>query len=255
MTDEANAGGENNTAAPDLNLVIPIANTATTEGGDDLTVTIDLAAIPQDARLELLKSAVRTSVTNRVNVAMVRNRAARAPFVAWAAYEAAIAADPLQTAVAKPEGDKPTGDAPVALDPIAKANEAVADLLKGELRQAGKKGEGRKRKSADPLVTAVTGVVVRAVFDANKAAGRKVDDGKGGTRPYGFPDATKEVGGNGIAYLNAQIDAKVAAAPEGERDELRKQLEKQRDSRYIEPAQVMLGLKTSKAQSALPSIL
>jgi hypothetical protein len=112
MTDEANAGGENNTAAPDLNLVIPIANTATTEGGDDLTVTIDLAAIPQDARLELLKSAVRTSVTNRVNVAMVRNRAARAPFVAWAAYEAAIAADPLQTAVAKPEGDKPTGEAP-----------------------------------------------------------------------------------------------------------------------------------------------
>jgi hypothetical protein len=38
-----------------------------------------------------------------------------------------------------------------------------------------------------------------------------------GTRPYSFPDATKEVGGNGIAYLNAQIDAKVAAAPEGER--------------------------------------
>jgi hypothetical protein len=240
---------------PDLNLVIEIANSAVTEGGSNRDVAIDLAQIPQEARLELLKSAVKTTVNNRVNVAMVRNRAARAPFVAWAAYEAAIAADPLQTAVAKPEGDKPTGEAPAALDPIAKASEAIADLLKGEIRAQAAKGKGRTRKTADPLTTAITGVVVRAVFEANKAAGRTVDNGKGGTRPYGFPDATKEVGGDGLAYLNKQIDAKVSAAPEAEQAELRKQLEKQRDTRYVEPAQVMLGLKTSKASAALPSIL
>lgn len=252
MTDEANnAGGE----APDLNLAIEVANTAETEGGDNKTVTIDLAAIPQEARLELLKSAVRTSVTNRVNVAMVRNRAARAPWTAWAAYEAAIAADPLQTAVAKPEGDKPTGEAPAALDPMAKAAEAIADLLKGELRSGGKKGEGRARKTADPLTVAVTGVVVRAVYDANKAAGRKViADGK--ERAYGYPDATKEVGGDGIKYLNAQIDAKVAAVPEAEQAALRSQLEKRRDDQYINPAKIMLGqTASSKKGGELPSIL
>lgn len=242
-------------ASPELNLVIEVANSAVTEGGSNRDVAIDLAQIPQDARLELLRSAVRTVITNRVNVAMVRNRAARAPFVAWAAYEAAIAADPLQTAVAKPEGEKPTGEAPAALDPIAKANEAIADLLKGELRAQAAKGKGRSRAPKDPLVQAVTNVVTRAVFEANKAAGRKITGTDGKERPYGFPDATKEVGGDGIAYLNAQIDAKVSAAPEGERDELRKQLEKQRDTRYIEPAQVMLGLKQSKASAALPSIL
>jgi hypothetical protein len=245
----------NTEAAPDLNLAIEVANTATTEGGENQTVSIDLAAIPQDARLELLKAQVRTIVTNRVNVAMVRNRAARAPYLAWAAYDAAQAADPLQTAVPKPEGDRPTGEAPAALNPLEKAGEAIADLLKGELRQQGKKGEGKSRAPKDPLVAAVTNVVTRAVYEANKAAGRTVDNGKGGTRPYGFPDATKEVGGDGIKYLNAQIDAKVAAAPEAEQAELRKALEKQRDTRYIEPAQIMLGVKQSKAQAALPSIL
>jgi hypothetical protein len=246
---------QTNEQQPDNTLAIEVANTATTEGGDNQTVTIDLAAIPQDARLELLKSAVRTAVTNRVNVAMVRNRAARAPFVNWAAYEAAMAADPLQTAIAKPEGDKPTGEAPAALDPIAKANEAIADLLKGELRSAAKKGEGRSRAPKDPLVQAVTNVVTRAVFEANKAAGVKVKVEGKPDRAYSFPDATKEVGGDGIAYLNAQIAAKVAAAPEGEQAALRTALEKQRDTRYIEPAQVMLGIKQSKASKELPSIL
>lgn len=253
MTDEATNGGE---AAPVNNvLAIEVANTATTEGGDNQTVSVDMTAIPQDARLELLKSAIRTMVTNRVNVAMVRNRAARAPFVAWAAYEAATAADALQTAVPKPEGDKPTGEPVAALDPIAKANEAVADLLKGELRATAKKGEGRSRAPKDPLIQAVTNVVTRAVYEANKAAGRTIPVEGKPARPYSFPDATKEVGGDGVAYLNAQIAAKVAAAPEGERDTLKAQLEKQRDTRYIEPAQVMLGLKQSKASKELPSIL
>lgn len=245
----------NNEAPVDNSLAIEIANTATTEGGDNQSVSINLADIPQEARLELLKSAVRTAVTNRVNVAMVRNRSARAPFVAWAAYEAAQAADPMQTTVHKPEGERPSGEAPAALDPIAKANEAVADLLKGELRQQAKKGEGKSRAPKDPLVAAVTQVVARAVFDSHKAAGTKVPVEGKEPRAYTYPDAVKEVGGDGIAYLNKQIDAKVAAAPEGERDALRAQLEKQRDTRYIKPARVMLGMDISKAQSELPSIL
>jgi hypothetical protein len=129
-------------------------------------------------------------------------------------------------------------------------------LLKGEIRQQGKKGEGRSRQPKDPLVQAVTNVVVRAVYEAHKAAGAKVDNGKGGTRPYSFPDATKEVGGDGIKYLNAQIDAKVAAAPEAEQAALRTQLEKRRDDQYINPAKVMLGLSTTGKKGAeLPSIL
>jgi hypothetical protein len=244
MTDET----DNNT------LAIEIANTAETEGGDNKSVSINLAEIPQDARLELLKSAVRTTVTNRVNVAMVRNRALRAPFAAWAAYEAAMATDPLQTTVAKPDGEKPTGEAPAALDPIAKAGEAIADLLKGELRQQSKKGEGKTRAPKDPLVAAVTQVVARAVFDSHKAAGTKISvpatgDKPASTRAYMYPDAVKEVGGDGIAYLNKQIDAKVAAGAD------RAALEKARDARYINPAKVMLGIGQTKAQAELPSIL
>lgn len=230
-------------------LAIEIANTATTEGGDNQSVSIDLGAIPQEARLELLRSAVRTAVTNRVNVAMVRNRAQRAPFAAWAAYDAAQAADPMQTTVAKPEGERPTGDVPAALDPIAKANEAIADLLKGELRQQAKKGEGKSRAPKDPLIAAVTQVVARAVFDSHKAAGTKVPVEGKEPRAYTYPDAVKEVGGDGIAYLNKQIDAKVAAGGD------RTALEKARDQRYINPARTMLGLNQTKAQSELPSIL
>lgn len=248
MTDETN-GAAAEATAPDLTLNVPVAHSAL-EGGEDRNVLIDLSAIPADARLELLKAQVRTIIQNRVNVANVRRNKERAPFLAWAAYNAAVTADPLQTAVAKPEGEAPTGTDPGPLDTLAKAGEAVADLLKGEIRAQVKRGEGQSRKPRDPLVAAVTQVVTRAVFEANKAAAVKVDNGKGGTRPYGFPDATKEVGGDGIAYLNKQIDAKVAAGAD------RAALEKSRDQRYIEPAKVMLGMTAiGKKGAELPSIL
>jgi hypothetical protein len=187
--------------------------------------------------MDLLRSAVRTFVTNRVNVANVRQNKLIEPF---AAYDKAIAADPLQTAVPKPEGTRPA-----PLDTLAKANDAIADLLKGEVRTQAKKGEGKSRQPRDPLVAAVTPIVVRAVFEAHKARDPK----------YTFPLATKEVGGDGIAYLNAQIDAKVSAAPEAEQASLRSQLEKQRDTRYINPAKVMIGATVTKAAAELPSIL
>jgi hypothetical protein len=245
MTDQSNTP----VVPQDTTLAIEIANTAPEGSDQNQSVSINLADIPADARMELLRSAVRTAVTNRVNVAMVRNRAQRAPFTAWAAYDAAQAADPMQTTVAKPEGERPTGEAPAALDPIAKANEAIADLLKGELRQQAKKGEGKSRAPKDPLIAAVTQVVARAVFDSHKAAGTKVPVEGKEPRAYTYPDAVKEVGGDGIAYLNKQIDAKVAAGAD------RAALEKARDSRYINPAKVMLGLNQTKAQAELPSIL
>lgn len=247
MTEQTAPQGEGTTAAPDTNVLINVPHSALGEGQPDRSITLDAAGIPAEARLALLKSQISTVVLNRVNVANVRRNKERAPFLAWAAYKAAVAADPMQTAVAKPEGDEPTGECPAPLDTYAKAEEAIADLLKGELRTAKPKGEGRKREAKDPLIVAITGVVVRALYDAKKDT--KISDGKGGERKYSYPDATKEVGGDGLAYINTQIDAKVAAGAD------RTQLEKARDERYVNPAKIMLGQGLSKKQQELPSIL
>lgn len=232
--------------AIDYNLSITVPHSAPAgDGAVDREATIDLAAIPADARMELLRSAARGFVLNRVNVANVRRNKDIAP---WVEYEKAIAADPLQTAVAKP-----TGERPVPLDTFAKASEAIAALLKGEVGTRAKNGEGTSRAPKDPLVAAVSPIVVRAVFDARK--GTQIAGKDGAMRNYTYPDAVKEVGGDGVAYLNAQIAAKVAAVPEGEQAALRTALEKQRDTRYINPARVMIGQTTTKASADLPSIL
>lgn len=233
--------------APDLNLAVTVPHSAATEGGEDRSITVALGDIPAEARLELLRSAVRGFVYNRVNVANVRQNKLIAP---WIAYEAAIAADPLQTAVAKPDGERPA-----PLDTFAKAEESIAALLKGELGTRKGEGTGKSRAPKDPLVSAVTPIVVRAVFDSRKAAGATVPVEGKAPRMYTYPDAVKEVGGNGVAYLNAQIDAKVAAVPEAEQAALRKQLEQHRDTRYIEPAKVMIGQTVTKKAGELPSIL
>jgi hypothetical protein len=249
MVDETGTEGQaaDTAATPDYNVEISIPHSSTGEGQPDRKVTVDLSAVPGEARLELLKSATRTFVTNRVNVANVRQNKLLAP---WLAYDAAMAADPLQTTVAKPAGDRPA-----ALDTYAKAQEAIADLLRGEVRQQARKGEGRSRAPRDPLVAAVTPIVTRAVFEANKARGATVAVEGKPARAYTYPDAVKEVGGDGIAYLNRQIDAKVAAAPADQQAKLRADLEKNRDSRYIDPARTMIGAKLTKAQTDLPSIL
>ena len=139
----------------------------------------------------------------------------------------------MQTAVPKPEGDRP---APADL--IGSLNRALDALRAGEIRR--QTGEGpKKREKVDPLTKLVTDTVVRAVFDAGKALNPK----------YTIIEAKAAVGTDGIAYLNAQIEAKVAEGAD------RAALEKSRDARYINPAKLMLGITDTKATKELPSLL
>lgn len=195
--------------------------------------SFDVATIPSETRLELLKNAVRGYIANRLNSGNVRYD--KDPAVAaWAAYDAATKADALQTAVPQPAGERPA-----SFDAEGAYSRAITDLMNGHVRKRGGDGEAKPRVVKDPLVSAVTDIVVREVFN-----GRKATDPK-----FTFLAAKAEVGGDGIAYLNKMIAAKVAAgANEGD-------LIKVRDNKYINPAKTMLGLSTSKAMSELPSIL
>lgn len=191
----------------------------------------DCATVPGELRLDFLKTALRQHIANRLN--SVHNRYAKdEAVIAWTAYDEASKADPLQAAVAKPEGERPA-----APDYAAAYDRAVAALVAGTIRR--QSDEPKQRKAKDPLIATVTSVVEREVFAARKALNAK----------YSFLEARKEVGGDGIAYLNAMIETKVAAGS------VRADLEKMRDEKYIKPAQAMLGLTTGKALSALPSIL
>lgn len=239
----------------DYNVVIELPK----REGEDTCLTASIAAdqVPPAARLALLKRAIGEVVKNRVNVAENRANKARMPFLAWALFDAAQAADPLQTAVKQPEGERPTGDAPALLDRAAKAGEAIADLLKGELNTGRGAGTSRDRTPVDPLIKAITGVVTQAVFASHQAAGTTIPVEGKAARKYSYPDAVKEVGRDGLAYLNAQIAAKVAAVPEAQRAALQAQLEKARDARYVGPASILIGRDQpgGKANQGLPSIL
>lgn len=191
-------------------------------------IQIDLSAIPAETRLELLKQKVREYVSNSVNQANVRHKKALEPF---AAYEAACASDPMQTAVAKPTGERPVADL------TGTAAAARERLYKGELRKVGD-GTGAKRQTRDPLTKLVTDAVVRELFDKKKAADAS----------YKWTDAVTEVGGDGVKYLTAKIEERVAAGGD------RAALEKFMDERYMKPAKLMLGQsdnKTTKDQSLL----
>lgn len=192
----------------------------------------DCALIPADTRLDFLKTAVRNYIANRLNGVHTRHEKDPA-VIAWTAYNEAAKADPLQTAVPKPEGDPPA--APNYDEAYTKA---IADLSAGNVRKAG--ADPKPRKTKDPLIATVTDVVIREVFTARKAADPK----------YTFFQAKKEVGTDGIAYLNAMIDTRVAAGAS------RADLEKMRDTKYIGPAKAMLGITAlgGKAND-LPSIL
>lgn len=195
--------------------------------------TFDCSTIPANIRLDFLKDKTRAYIVNRVNA--VQQRWNKLPaVVAWAAYENAIKADPLQTLVAKPEGDKP-GPA----DLTKALNEALKALTEGNVR---KQGEAKPRKTVDPLTKLVTTSVVRDVFESKKGT---TIDGK----PYTFPHAVKEVGGDGIAYLNALVEAKVAEGGD------RAALEKARDAKYIAPAKLYLAGPSDKKLGELPALL
>lgn len=192
----------------------------------------DCANIPADTRLDFLKTGVRNYIANRLNGINTRHEKDE-KVVAWTAYDEATKADALQTAVPKPEGDRPA-----APDYEDAYNRAIADLTAGNVRKKGT-GEAAPRKTKDPLIATVTDAVVREVYASRKAADPK----------YNFLTAKKEVGSDGIAYLNTMIDAKVAQGG------VRADLEAMRDERYVNPAKAMLGLTTSKKAGSLPSIL
>lgn len=221
-----------------------------------LIVNIDATAIPAEARFGLLRDRITELVKNRVNVAEQRVNKQLTLRSAWAAYDTAQASNALQTAVAKPDGDRPTGDAPAPLDRTAKAGEAIADLLAGRITSQRASGEGRKRATVDPLTKAITSVVVDRVFRAAQAAGTTVPVEGKAPRPYAYVDAKKAVGGDGLAYLNAQIDNRVNAAPAAEQTALRSQLEKRRDAEYVTPARIMTGLDAPKGggKDGLPAL-
>lgn len=180
---------------------------------DDTQMQVDITEIPDEVRLDMLKKAIEQYVKNSVNQANIRHKKAMEP---WDAYEKAQAADPNQTAVPKPEGDMPTVD----LIEVAKA--ARTRLYEGEVRKTGTR---KARKTVDPLTKLVTEAVVRELFEKKKGT----EDG------YKWTDAVKEVGGNGIQYLESLISARVEQG--GDEAELRKFME----SRYIQPAKLMLG--------------
>jgi len=194
-------------------------------------IGIDIAAIPADVRMDFLKKGLRDYITNAVNQANVRTGKANAAFDA---YDEAAKADPLQTAVAKPEGERATADL------IGTAAAARKRLYDGEVRKQGE-GTGAKRETVDPLVKLVTEAVVRELHQKDKDAG--------GKRKYTEFTAEVAKAGGGVKYLEAKIAEKVAAGT----DEA--VLRKFMDERYIRPAQMMLGTKTNKATAAENSIL
>jgi hypothetical protein len=194
--------------------------------GMDSTLQIDRSQVPAEVRLALLDSAIKENVRNRVNAANVRHTKANTP---WQAFDNAMAADPAQTVVAKPEGERPT------IDLVAIAQKAREDLYAGKLRSTKEKGEGRK--AVDPLVKTVTDVVVRDVYAKEKASGLT------------FVQARAKVGKDGVAYLQTRIEELVAGGAD------RAALDKMMEERYMKPARIILGLADNKAIKEGPSIL
>lgn len=193
--------------------------------------SFDCATIPGGVRLDFLFGAVRTYIGNRINSARTRHEKDPA-VVAWKAYDEATKADPLQSAVAKPEGDRP---AEPNFEDVY--NRAIADLVAGNIRR--QSDEPKPRKTKDPLTAVVTDAVVRDVYTSKRAEDPK----------YSYLAAKKEVGTDGVAYLKAMIETRVAEGVD------RADLEKMLETRYLAPARIMLGIGTTKTVSALPSIL
>jgi len=194
-------------------------------------IGIDIAQIPAEVRLDFLKKGLRDYITNAVNQANIRTTKANAPHDA---YDEAMKADAMQTAVAKPTGERGKADL------IGTAAAARERLYKGEVRRQGE-GGATPRQTVDPLTKLVTEAVVRELHEKDKAAG--------GKRKYTEFTAEVAKAGGGVKYLEQKITEKVAAGT----DEA--VLRKFMDDRYIKPAQMMLGQKTGKSTAPENSIL
>ncbi len=217
-----------NTPAPTSNVVeFEFAQFA-----DGTKHSFDLSTVPAAVRFDFLTQAVRTYCANRLNSANTRHEKDEA-VIAWNAYDEAVKADALQSAVPMPTVERAA--APDFADVLKRAFE---DLAAGNVRKQGT-GEKKARATKDPLVVLVTEAVAREVWNT-----KKVEDPK-----YSYLKAKAEVGADGVAYLNKLIDAKVEAGAN------RADLEKMLAARYINPAKLMLNQSNSKAMSDLPSIL
>jgi hypothetical protein len=194
--------------------------------------TMDCTVIPADVRLDFLKGAVRAYIANRLN--SLQTRYQKDPnVVAWNAFKEASKADPLQTVVPRPNVSEPE------IPNFAEAYErAVKDLTEGKVRRQSDEPKAPK-KTRDPLTAVITDAVIREVYDARKATDNK----------YTYIMARAEVGPDGLAYLDKMIAIKVAAGA----DEA--QLQKMKETRYVQPCKMMLGLTVNKAAQGLPSIL
>jgi len=192
----------------------------------------DCARIPAEVRLDFLKGAVRIYIANRLNSLNTRHQ--KDPLViAWANFKAANAADPLQTVVHKPEEDEPAEP-----NYIEAYERAIKDLSEGKVRRQSDEPKAPK-KARDPLTAVITDAVIREVYES-----KRVSDPK-----YTYILARAEVGADGVAYLDKLIAAKVAEGA----DEAA--LQKMKETRYVGPAKMMLGITPSKAMAGLPSIL
>lgn len=182
------------------------------------TANLDLVSIPGDIREHLLKSAVRGYILNRVSTAAAKVKKDNAPFDS---YDAAVANDPLQTLVAKPEGER------AVVDYAGIVSGAIKALYEGTI---GKRATGEKKAKPlkDPLITQITRAVVAEVYEKGKALDPS----------YKYPTAQKEVGADGLAYLQAKIAEKVAAGADAAT------LNAFLENRYVKPARIMLGLDT-----------
>ena len=183
---------------------------------DDTIAEINLEAIPDNTRKDLLRSAVQNYVTNRVSTS---KSVLKKKNEAFDTYDAACKNDPLQTLVPQPEGARET------LDIVAIMTTGINALYEGKFGR--RAGEGRKSKpQRDPLVTQITRAVVQELYAKRKET----------TPSYKYPQAAKEVGSDGLQYLRDKAAALVASGGDA------KVLNDYIETRYIKPARQMLGL-------------
>jgi len=182
-------------------------------------VTMDLARIPEPVVDYLLKNAVKAYVQNRTSTAKSSAAKENEP---WVAYRNAMANDPTQTMVAMPEKPEIVVD---YQDIIIKAVKALYEDTIGK-----RDGTGTKKKAErkDPLIAAITRTVIQEVFEKNYALNNS----------YKYPQASKEVGTDGVAYLRAKMAANVAAGTA-----TAEQMDYVLETKYMKPARIMLGLE------------
>lgn len=186
----------------------------------DTPYTVDISAVPSDLRMVLLQKQIASVIGNRVTTAEAATKKVNEVFEQ---YAAAIAADPLQSVIAKPEGE------PKVTDYAGIISGAIADLYAGTAgRRVEGTGERKSREVKDPLIAQITRAVVSDVHKKNKAANPS----------YKWTEAAKEVGADGLAYLKGKIEEQIAAGTD------RKAMEDFLENRYVKPARVMLGLDT-----------